>query len=432
MTRQEIHTFLDGLGRFGWRLGLDNIRCLLSQLGNPQRLFPVIHIAGTNGKGSTAAFIESSLRAAGYRTGLYTSPHLVGVNERIQVDGRPIPWQQLGDILDGILGQVTSLSATYFETLTAVALRFFADEHVDVAVIEVGLGGRLDATNVVEPVLTVITPIGLDHCDHLGSNVRAIAAEKAGIMKPGVPCVAAGMSRAALDVLHLRAAAQRVRLVLAPEICVAAHIRLAPDHSQVRFRIREECEVPVRLGLPGRHQVSNAVTAVAALEVLRGEGWRIGRREISDGLARVEWPGRLQRLLERPVLVLDVAHNPAAVRQLLRSLLEIYGERRQLSFVVGALSDKRVRAMIRVLCRHACRMWCVPVASDRSAQPEMLQSIAAGFGVAASVCAGPVEAVEAALEAASAAEELICVTGSHYAVGPVLAKLSEKDLTNRG
>jgi dihydrofolate synthase/folylpolyglutamate synthase len=419
MTTQEIHRFLDRLGRFGWRLGLDNIRALCKQLGDPQRLFPVIHIAGTNGKGSTAAFIESSLRAAGYRTGLFTSPHLVDVTERIRVNGRSISWPDLGDRLAALRVRVESLPATYFETLTAVALGYFADCKVDVAVVEVGLGGRLDATNVVEPALTVITSIGLDHCEHLGSRLSQIAFEKAGILKTGVPCVAAAMPSTALTVVQQRASDLGSRLVFAPEVCKLRVSELHPDYTLARLSLNGASKGTIRVGMPGRFQIGNAVTAIAALEVLRQNSWRISHQEILAGVAHASWPGRLQRLREQPTLVLDVAHNPAAIRGLVCSLDEIYGAQRRVIFVTGFLADKRTDAMMRALCRRASGLWCVPLASERSADPAVLQRLAERYDVSACLAPGPVEGVQAAVERAAPAD-LICVTGSHYAVGPVL------------
>lgn len=420
----QVKSFLDGLGRFGWRLGLDNIGTLCSQLGNPQELFPAVHIAGTNGKGSTAALVERILRAAGYRTGLYTSPHLVDVTERIGVGGEPISWQELAKLIQSMRATVESLPATYFETLTAAAFRHFADSGVDIAVVEVGLGGRLDATNVVHPELTVVTPVGLDHCQHLGASLEQIAAEKAGILKPGVPCVVAAMPPAALEVIRRRATELGCQLACAEEIVQLDPSEFHPSYTLANLRRRTDCGEMVKIGLPGRFQLQNVSTGVAIVEVLRQRGWKISEAAVQEGLERVWWPGRLQRVQHSPDVVLDAAHNPEALRHVLDSLREIYRPRK-MDFVLGVLSDRPIREILQTLATAAGRIWCVPVPSERSAPPEEICRAARQQGLHADLVPSPVEALDRALQQA-AAEDLICVTGSHYTIGPVIRELTQK------
>ncbi|MGH7429668.1 MAG: bifunctional folylpolyglutamate synthase/dihydrofolate synthase, partial [Candidatus Methylomirabilaceae bacterium] len=331
MTYSEAITYLYGLQRFGVKLGLDNIQQLLAALGDPHRRFPSILVGGTNGKGSTAAFLASILQAAEHRVGLYTSPHLLDFTERIRVGGQEIRKAEVARLTDELRGLVADRfpaagtsplpprpvsHPTFFEVTTALAFRHFLRSKVDYAVVEVGMGGRFDATNVLDPQVAVITNIALEHQDHLGKTLGAIAAEKAGIVKAGGHAVTAADAPEAL--------------VTIAEACRARGATLLNVHASCRWQIRGADRTGQRfvlsqaghpsgefaIQLLGRHQVVNAVTAIAAARLLGEGGAAISEDAIRQGLRRTRWPGRLQFLHGRPLLILDAAHNPAGARAL--------------------------------------------------------------------------------------------------------------------
>ena len=367
-------TFLERLAarrRFGMRPGLDTIRAIMSALGNPQDTLRCIHVAGTNGKGATAAMLDSVLRAAGCRVARYTSPHLVSLNERFFLDGAPAPQDELEAAADEVfpviarLEREQGLEVTFFEALTAVAFVLFARRRPDVTVLETGLGGRLDATNVISsPLVSVITRIGLDHCDWLGTTHAAIATEKAGIVKPGRPVVCGAMPPEALDAIRAVAARQG-----APLVCAAPWTP------------------PPGFALFGAFQKENAATVKAALDVLKGEGFAISDAAIADGLAHVVWPGRCQRVTKNgATYVVDGAHNPDAATALAR-VLKDEGLRR-IGLVAGFCGDKDIAGHLRTLAPLVARAWAVPIRNDRSLAPDAVAAHMHAAGIAeAEACA---------------------------------------------
>jgi dihydrofolate synthase/folylpolyglutamate synthase len=306
------------------KLGLERIAVLLDALGNPQQACRIVHVAGTNGKGSTCAMIESGLRAAGYRTGLFTSPHLVEPTERIRIDGEPVPAAQFAAAFDQVhacaerllRAERIDLHPTYFESVTAMALLLFRECAVEFTVLEVGLGGRLDATNAVAPELCVITPIDFDHEAFLGNSLESIAWEKAGILKPGVAAVFARQRPEALAVLEARAAELRVPVVRATDTPVSA-VALGARGSDFTW-----AGMAVHCPLPGEHQVENAAVAMAALQRLG-----VAPGAIQEGTAQTVWPGRLERISADPDVILDGAHNPAGARLAARGYTRAGGSR---------------------------------------------------------------------------------------------------------
>jgi dihydrofolate synthase/folylpolyglutamate synthase len=332
------------------KFDLERITGLLEQLGNPHLRGRFVHVAGTNGKGSTSAMIESGLRHAGLRTGLYTSPHLIEPTERIKIGGVPISGEEFAAAFARIPEPLT-----YFETVTAMAFLIFA-ERAEITVLEVGLGGRLDATNVVRPELCVITPIDFDHEAFLGKSIEAIAGEKAGILKPGVPAVFATQRPEALAVLRART----VPLPLLEAEEVEVHRRGS------RFRIdgmRVECP------LAGAHQVENARVAVTALRQLG-----IGDAAIQSGIAAARWPGRLERLRESPELIVDGAHNPAGARALAAYVDEFYeGER--LTLIFGAMRDKSIEEIAEILFPRFDEVILTAPKQPRAMSPEVLREM---------------------------------------------------------
>lgn len=360
---------LYGLRRFGVRLGLDNIRELCGRLGDPQRAFRSVHVAGTNGKGSVAAMVEAMLRGAGMRVGLFTSPHLVSFTERIQIDRVPASERAVLDMYDAMRPHLDAMAAagpggqiTFFEVATALALVAFRDAGVDWAVMETGMGGRLDATNLLEPALCLITGIDLDHQEYLGGTLEAIAWEKAGILKPGVPAIA----------LRQRPEVERVLAGVAKEIGAPLEFvdasGLEPVASAVGGQVFRRGGREWRLRLLGEHQLANAALALAAGEALVGQGVSIDEGVTAEALATVDWPGRFQIVGTDPLVVLDGAHNPAGAAALARCFARFAGGG-GCNLIFSALSDKAVGEMVGELAPMASWAAVVPVASSRSICP---------------------------------------------------------------
>lgn len=373
-----MNDFLNDLAsrrRFGMKPGLDTIRSLLTALGHPEERVPVLHIAGTNGKGAVAAMLEACLRQAGLHVGRYTSPHLSTLNERFFLDGRPVSDARLEQAAATVRAALPADSeVTFFEALTAVAFSLYAAEHVDFAVMETGLGGRLDAVNVCHPVLTVITRIGLDHCDWLGETVEKIAQEKAGILKPGVPVVLGANALAVQEVVRREAERVGAPYFYAPD-------RFTPD------------DIPETLTLKGPFNRENAVTALAAQQVLEGLSPAC-RLAGTDGLRRafgsVVWPGRFQRV---GGFLIDGAHNPPAAQALADGLCEEGVCPRSLDLVVGFCADKDFSAVIDALAPFARRVFAVRTNNPRSLQPEDLATRLRARGLEAMACASLGEAL---------------------------------------
>jgi dihydrofolate synthase/folylpolyglutamate synthase len=419
MTYAAAVRFLYTLGNEvkGAKLGLERIGRLLEALGRPHDHFHSVHIAGTNGKGSTAAMIESGLRAAGRRTGLYTSPHLLRLNERVQVAGEPVSdedfaagWETVRAAVERLLAAgLLDSHPTFFECVTALAFQQFAAAGVEWAVVEVGLGGRLDATNVVRPELAVITPIDFDHEAFLGKAASAISAEKAGILKSGVPAVFSPQRPEAREVLEARALELDI-----PVVRVEAEWR-AEDvtHTEGRYRFTaSHCSglrFPLLLGLAGEHQVTNALTAVAALHRLG-----VAPENIASGVEQARWPGRLETAGRDPLVLLDGAHNPAGARALAR-YLEEHLSRRRIWLVYAAMRDKAVDEVAGLLFPLAHEVLLTRVAQSRALGAETLAEIAGHHHPRVRITAGLAEALAADRGAASP-EDVILITGSLFLV----------------
>ncbi len=356
------------------KLGLERIRAVLDALGNPQDTLKIVHVAGTNGKGSTCAMIESGFRAAGLRTGLYTSPHLAEPTERIRIAGRPVSAERFAAAFNRVHAVVEQLLAreaidlhtTYFETVTAMAFLIFAEEGVDRVVLEVGLGGRLDATNVVRPSLAVITPIDFDHESFLGRGIESIAAEKAGILKPGVPAVFARQRPEAARVLDRRAAELDIPVTRAASAFIQ---KLSLDARGSRFELSGATPLSIRCPLAGEHQAENAVTAALALLACG-----VDRRSIETGIAAARWPGRLERVQEHPAMILDGAHNPAAARALAAYITRFYSTVR-LRLVFGIMRDKAAAEIAAILFPLAWQVIVTAPRQSRALAPESLRAV---------------------------------------------------------
>jgi dihydrofolate synthase/folylpolyglutamate synthase len=400
------------------RLGLERMTALVEALGSPHRAGRFVHVAGTNGKGSICAMIESGLRAAGLRTALYTSPHLVEPTERIQIGGRPVSAEQFVAafdrvhqgaeqlLRDGVIGE----HPTYFETVTAMAFVLFRDLAVKAAVLEVGLGGRLDATNVVTPQLCVITPVDFDHETYLGKSLEAITAEKAGIFKPGVPVVFAEQRPEVSATLDSCAAALGIDPIRSSR-WQAEDVALHRWGS--RFRAVGPAEICVECPLPGEHQVANALTALTALDALG-----CPPEVIREGIRQARWPGRLERLSTAPEIILDGAHNPAGARALAAYIERFYRGRR-VWLIYGAMRDKAVSEMAAILFPLADQVILTAPEQARAVRPELIRDMVDHPRLrTAARLPGALEILKEA-----APEDVVFISGSLFLVGEARALL---------
>jgi dihydrofolate synthase/folylpolyglutamate synthase len=430
--RSEPLEFLDGLPRYATdgaaavKPGFERVLALLDRLGNPHLAAPTVHVAGTNGKGSTASYIAAIATASGLRSGLHTSPHLVSVTERMRVDGVPAPLAWLSEAVAALRRPIRRVGASYFEVTLALSFAWFAEQRAEVVVVEVGLGGRLDATNVVDPAVCVITDIGLDHVDLLGDTVQAIAREKAGIMKYGIPVVAADSGPEVEAVLResARAAGCPLHLVREEVVFSAGVHRLTLETPLHRYE-----NIPI--GLPGPVQTRNAALAVRAVELLRGH----------EGLEGVAWPdavrvgltdvtcmsglrGRMETLLTSPLVVADVSHNAEGIRSALETFGAMHPAGRRI-VILGIMADKPVRTMVRSVVESGALVVPVAVPSDRAVPAEELAAVVRDLG---GTCEAVIEegpgSVPDWIRTHAVAGDGILIAGSHYLVGPVLAAWS--------
>ena len=438
--------YLFGLQRFGIKLGLSNITALLRHLANPHQGLPAVHIAGSNGKGSTAAFLTSILRQAGYRVGLYTSPHLIDFTERIQVNGVPIAEERvvrLTDRIRDVVGDMeksgelwpdSSISSlpqdfdpkkatlTFFEFTTALAFVYFQEERVDLAVLETGMGGRLDATNVIDPLLGLISPISLEHQQYLGKTLIQVAGEKAGIIKPGRPLLTTARQPRVVALLE-----EKCREVQAPFYVHGRDFRGRKTGTRLMdFRGRNHRWNDLRLGLAGSHQVLNASLSLAAAEVLLEKGFPLEEDHLRNGLAETEWPGRLERVGDSPPVLLDGAHNPGAARVLKQALEEEF-TRRHLILVLGVMGDKEIPKIMRKLVPLADLLILTRPHMERAASLELLRKHASPWKKPTLEIGDVGGALEKAMGEAGR-EDLVVVTGSLYTVGEARAYLIRKGL----
>jgi dihydrofolate synthase / folylpolyglutamate synthase len=412
MTYRETLAYLSGLNPQGIRFGLDPIRSLLGRLKDPQGSFPSVLIAGTNGKGSVAAMTASILTTAGFKTGLYTSPDLIDVRERIRIDGRMISREETASCVDEVRGRLQG-DVTYFEFLTAMAFLHFQRQEVDIAVLEVGMGGRLDATNTVSPLVSVITNISLEHREYLGNTLEKIAYEKGGIIHSGGVCLTAARQKPVIGTLEAICRERGARLFrLGKEIRTALHRDGAFSYWGIWSRHEGLC-----CPLAGKHQISNAALAVGAIEAIADAGFRVEKAAISEGLRQTRWEGRLEILQHSPMLLVDGAHNPAGVATLCRALRNDFPHRR-LILLFGVLGDKDYRTMAKRLFLLADRVILTRPNSERALSPEKLRLAAERFRENIEVIENPRDALRHALSLAGK-EDLVCAAGSLYLVGEV-------------
>jgi dihydrofolate synthase/folylpolyglutamate synthase len=411
------------------KFGLENITLLEADLGNPHRTIPCAHIAGTNGKGSTAAILESILRSAGLHTGLYTSPHLERINERIRLNGEPVSDEIFADAWTRVHATIESLMAsgkliahpTYFECVTAMAFLIFVEQRIDFAIYEVGLGGRLDSTNIVTPEVAIITPIDFDHENFLGHSITEIAAEKAGIIKPGATVVSSVVRPEARAVIAQKCAEMRARLADIDEEWLQEEKPPADGFYRAVATSKDSCaKLTIAPSLPGHFQLRNSLAAATAARVLsKGGNFKVDNKAIERGIASVHWPGRLERLSENPAVYLDGAHNPAGARELLEFWQRDLAGRR-IILVYGAMRDKAVDEIAGLLFPYAHQVILTEPQQPRAISAALLSDMTSHLTSHLCTIRDPTEALECAIEVAGE-HGAVFVAGSLYLVGELRA-----------
>jgi dihydrofolate synthase / folylpolyglutamate synthase len=415
------------------KFDLENITALAERLGRPDRAYPSAHIAGTNGKGSTASFLEAILRDAGFRTGLNTSPHLERINERIRISGEEISDEAFADVLSRVQDITEELLAagklrahpTYFECVTAMAFEYFAQQRVEFGVFEVGLGGRLDSTNILTPVVSIITRIDFDHENFLGHSLREIAGEKAGIIKPAVPVVVSEQRPEAREVIQSRAKELLSPIIDTTEAFRVENQRMENGHVRAHItEVESGWTIELAPSLPGRFQLQNALNAVAAARLLQQRGFLIPDDSIARGTATTVWPGRIEKIHSNPDVYLDGAHNPSAARELAQFVEESLKGKR-IFLLYGALRDKAVDEVAGLLFPLAAEVILTAPATSRAISAAQVEEIAAHYANKSTTIANAGDAIEYALSKAAAAD-VIFITGSLYLVGQLRHYLQQK------
>ncbi len=423
--------FLFELEKFGIKMDLTNILGLMEFAGDPHRRLKVVHVAGTNGKGSTCAMLASVLMSNGHKVGLYTSPHILSFTERFKINGVQITEERAASLSDYFREEAIGLRATFFETTTAMMFKYFADEGVDVAVIETGLGGRLDATNIVDPFVSVITGIGLDHTDILGNTLEKIASEKAGIIKPGRPAVVNVSGPSLRKVFSDAAASRNSQLSFVEDIAFAENVHAGIEGCDFDATVFGQKLDSLKVGMGGKHQVSNALTALAALHVMESGGVRVSKEAVYAGLSGVKkntgHRGRLDVVSKVPLIILDVAHNPHGIEALLESLKVIPGSRKGV-LLFAAMKDKDASSMLNRLRERFPRVILTQLQTGRSLGIADLKYLSDSVKLQSQIFDDSSEAFRAALSQTDN-DSFLLVTGSHYLAGEVLP-LIQKSTTN--
>jgi len=423
-TYQQSLDYLYGLEKFGMIFNLTQVERILNAIGDPHKEIQTIHIGGTNGKGSTAAMMSSILQKEGYRVGLYTSPHLIRFTERIKVNGKEIEEEEVAALAGWMRKEIEASGIlppfTFFDFTTAMALHHFKQKLVDLAILEVGLGGRLDSTNVVDPLIAIITNIAKDHEEYLGKSILKIAQEKAGIIKKGRPLITA--------------ATQPLVLRLFSKVCQGKESPYFRVGKEFRYVRAEDGDFDyeglnrklwgIHLNLKGFHQVINATTALGAMEVLEDLGYRVSTHAMIDGLKEVDWPGRLEIVSSSPRVILDGAHNPAGALVLKESLEKEF-QYQNLILLIGIMKDKDIQSMLYLLAPLADHIILTKPHTDRATPPSLLKKALGQNGKKAEIAEDLREAIERGLSLAQE-EDLLCITGSLYTVGEARAYFHPK------
>ncbi len=438
MNYTDAISYLYALQKFGIKFGLDNTIRLLSFYGDPHNSFRKIHVAGTNGKGSTSAMIASILQAHGFRVGLFTSPHLVSFTERIRINNREIKESEVIELTTEIRSAIDKLnhgfSPTFFEFVTVMAFLYFSRRNVDWAVIETGMGGRLDATNVINPVVSVITKIGLDHQDFLGNTLRAIAIEKAGIIKEGVPLVTSSQNENVLEVLLNRATEMGSDINIYGKDFHSILKKIDMEGITFDF-IGKESLKNLFIPLSGKHQLENASLSIKAVEVALG--MNLNRSAIRRGLSNTRWPGRLELIKtsnKHYDLLIDGAHNPSASITLTEAITAYYKPHyERVILIVGIMADKDIRGILMPLLPLSYHTIFTAPDYKRAATPELLLGIARKEGFRGEICHSLRDSLNRAITVAEglSGRTLIVITGSFYTIGEALEELGRKGVLSR-
>lgn len=424
ITYSEAIDYIYDLTKYGIKLGLKNINYLLYLLGEPHKKLKIIHVAGTNGKGSTCSSISSILQSDGYKVGLYTSPHLVDFAERIKINHKPIDRKKVSELLERIKPYIEKVAntpsynhPTFFEVITSMAFLYFFEEQVDFLVLEVGLGGRLDATNVCEPLISVITHIDYDHMDQLGNSLQEIAREKGGIIKPEGIVISSNQHEEAYNEIK-KIAEEKNSLIYSIGREINYKI-VKSDIKGVIFDLKGIYHEYKNLHTPllGRHQADNSATAITAIEALKIRGINITEKAIRAGLEKVKWTGRLEIIQHKPILVLDGAHNPNGVKVVRDALKEIFSYHR-LILVLAIFADKDYKKMIQIIVPNADLIIATKTENSRATSPRIIAKEAAKYidQNKIIVTENIPQAINCALSN-SKEDDLICITGSLYTVG---------------
>ncbi len=414
----EVLSYLYNLERFGIKLDLSNISTILNRLGNPQHQFPSVHVAGTNGKGSVAAMLHSILCHSGYKTGIYTSPHLVDFRERIKVGQELIEKDFIFDFVQKLKDEIDREGFTFFEVTTAMMFDYFAQRKVDLAVVETGLGGRLDATNMINPQVSVITNIGREHTKQLGDSIPRIAGEKAGIIKSNVPTITAVNQPEALDAIKKVCVEKNSKLILIQDVSNYHMLESSILGSKFSYSSNSVEYENLELNLAGEHQILNAATALTIVEKLRQLGWKVEEQAIRGGLKKVNWRARLEVFKKDPLVLLDVAHNSPGMQTLIHALDQLFPEKR-IIFIFGVMEDKDHQSMLKEICRKAKFIVLTRPDYKRSADPEKLEATPKQTNTPYEIIPIIKQAYLFALKNARS-DDVICITGSHFTVGEFL------------
>jgi dihydrofolate synthase/folylpolyglutamate synthase len=420
-TVQSTLKYLFDLQFFGMKLGLENTLELLRFFDNPQRQFPIIHVAGTNGKGSTCALLAAVFQSAGLKTGLYTSPHIHRFSERIRINGVEIPETDIIGITARMRGKIDALQCTFFEATTAMAFQYFAENGIDIGIIETGLGGRLDATNTVQPELSVITNIDFDHTEHLGKTIPEIAFEKAGIIKPHVPCIVGASEEQSREVFTVAAKEKNAELLFLDDVAEIRNAELSIDGSYFDLRINLPHTSAdfkrLHVTLAGEHQINNAALSVIAL--LLQKQYAISEDHIRNGLKSVDWKGRLELISRDPFVLVDAAHNPAGMKQLRRSLEAIYRPRFPRMFlIIGMLADKEYESAVEEILPVFDFVYTVTPNSPRALDGKILESCVRRKTKHVRFLDGIADAVNE-VRSKMSKEDLLVIAGSHFVLSEI-------------
>jgi dihydrofolate synthase/folylpolyglutamate synthase len=424
---QQIIDYLFALQRFGIKLTLENITTLSQPLDNPQNNWPCIHIAGTNGKGSTAAMLESVLMKAGYKIGLYTSPHLVDFRERIRINRNHIPQEDVISFTIKMKDLIEEITPSFFEVATAMAFWYFSKEEIDIAIIEVGLGGRLDSTNVVNPLVSIITNVDMDHQKYLGNTIQEIAAEKAGIIKSGIPCITNNINEQVVEVLSKKCLSKNSELIKINQLSKYKIISRDLDGTKFNLKIGADIFNALHLNLPGEHQIENAILAIGTLLYLKSK-LKISEKDISDGLRDVQWRGRINLVSREPFIIVDVSHNTSGFERTL-SFLNNFFPKERLKVITALQEDKDFEKIGDLLSYYSENVYLVNLKLGKPLLPSKLADVLKQKGVNSKII-NSINDIESEIRQLKQKNNFWLIIGSHYLAGEAYQNFKSLDFYN--